>query len=205
MARRAARADRPRRSTIAALLAGAGAAVAAAQGMESVAQTGTVAESGTGTTPSSGDDSGIDFGLVLLYVLGAILLAAVATTLVGRRKRKKAVPAKRQVEREGQRVELPLAFPHPRSLPRAVIIPAVSVRSPIEGVGIGIDQNHPPVTPEQAGGHPSQFWVTRSEAKQRGQLQTGIPQPHGGDVAGDHPGFFAILAQIDRGGGDVGQ
>ncbi|MCJ1710580.1 TPM domain-containing protein [Clavibacter michiganensis subsp. phaseoli] len=73
-----------------------GAAVAAAQGMESVAQTGTVAESGTGTTPSSGDDSGIDFGLVLLYVLGAILLAAVATTLVGRRKRKKAVAAKRQ-------------------------------------------------------------------------------------------------------------
>jgi hypothetical protein len=73
-----------------------GAAVAAAQGMESVAQTGTVAESDTGTTPSSGDDSGIDFGLVLLYVLGAILLAAVATTLVGRRKRKKAVAAKRQ-------------------------------------------------------------------------------------------------------------
>ena len=73
-----------------------GAAVAAAQGMESVAQTGTVAESGTGTTPSSGDDSGIDFGLVLLYVLGAILLAAVATTLVGRRKRKRAVAAKRQ-------------------------------------------------------------------------------------------------------------
>ena len=59
--------------------------------------------------------------------------------------------------------------------------------------------------PEQAGGHPSQFWVARGEAQQRGQLQTGIPQPHGGDVAGDHPGFFTLLAQIDRGGGDVGQ
>ncbi|RIJ45644.1 TPM domain-containing protein, partial [Clavibacter lycopersici] len=71
-----------------------GAAVAAAQGMESVARTGSVAD--TGTTPSGGNDSGIDFGLVLLYVLGAILLAAVVTTLVGRRKKQKAVQAKRQ-------------------------------------------------------------------------------------------------------------
>ena len=115
------------------------------------------------------------------------------------------VQAERQVEREGQRVELPLAFPHPRPLSRLVVIPAVSVRSPVEGVGVGIDQDHSPVTPEQAGGHPSQFWVARGETKQRGQLQTGIPQPHGGDVAGDHPGLLAVLAQIDRGGGDVGQ
>ncbi|WP_317229192.1 TPM domain-containing protein [Clavibacter sp. MX14-G9D] len=74
----------------------AGAAVAAAQGMESVAQTGTVAESGTGSSPTTGNASGIDFGLVLLYVLGAILLATVVMTLVGRRKKQKAVATKRQ-------------------------------------------------------------------------------------------------------------
>ncbi|WP_434173057.1 TPM domain-containing protein [Clavibacter michiganensis] len=73
-----------------------GAAVAAAQGIESQARTGTGTESGTGATPSSGNSSGIDFGLVLLLVLGAILVAAVATTLVGRRKKRKAVAAKRQ-------------------------------------------------------------------------------------------------------------
>ncbi|AWF98860.1 hypothetical protein BEH61_10125 [Clavibacter michiganensis subsp. insidiosus] len=74
-----------------------GAAIDAAQGLQSISQTGTVAETGTGSTPSSGNDSGIDFGLVLLYVLGAILLAAVVTTLVGRRKKRKAVAAKRQI------------------------------------------------------------------------------------------------------------
>ncbi|OUE21464.1 hypothetical protein BFL34_00818 [Clavibacter michiganensis] len=73
-----------------------GAAVDAAQGLQSISQTGTVAETGAGSTPSSGNDSGIDFGLVLLYVLGAILLAAVVTTLLGRRKKRKAVAAKRQ-------------------------------------------------------------------------------------------------------------
>ncbi|QOD44752.1 TPM domain-containing protein [Clavibacter zhangzhiyongii] len=73
-----------------------GAAVAAAQGMESVARTGSVAD--TRSTPSGGDGSGIDFGLVLLYVLGAILLAAVVTTLVGRRRKQKAVAAKRQAQ-----------------------------------------------------------------------------------------------------------
>lgn len=76
----------------------AGAAVAAAQGIESQTQTGSGTGTGTGTgsTPSTDSGSGVDFGLVLLYVLGAILLAAVATTLVGRRKKKKAVAAKRQ-------------------------------------------------------------------------------------------------------------
>lgn len=78
-----------------------GAAVAAAQGMESVARTGSVAD--TGSTPSSGNDSGIDFGLVLLYVLGAILLATVVTTLLGRRKKKKAVAQKRQAVLEEMR------------------------------------------------------------------------------------------------------
>jgi uncharacterized membrane protein YgcG len=73
-----------------------GAAIDAAQGLRSISQTGTVTETGTGSTPSSGNDSGIDFGLVLLYVLGAILLAAVVTTLLGRRKKRKAVAAKRQ-------------------------------------------------------------------------------------------------------------
>ncbi|WP_445443668.1 TPM domain-containing protein [Clavibacter sp. km1a] len=73
-----------------------GAAVDAAQGIQSIAQSGTVAETGTGSTPSSGTESGVDFGAVLLYVLGAILLAAVVTTLVGRRRKRKAVAAKRQ-------------------------------------------------------------------------------------------------------------
>ncbi|MGJ1478039.1 TPM domain-containing protein [Clavibacter sepedonicus] len=72
-----------------------GAAVATAQGMESVARTGSVAD--TRTTPSGGNDSGIDFGLVLLLVLGAILVAAVGTTLVGRRRKRKAIAATRQV------------------------------------------------------------------------------------------------------------
>ncbi|MFT2689558.1 TPM domain-containing protein [Clavibacter zhangzhiyongii] len=75
-----------------------GAAVDAAQGLQSVTQSGTVAETGNGSTPSGGGESGIDFGLVLLYVLGAILLAAVVTTLVGRRRKQKAVAAKRQAQ-----------------------------------------------------------------------------------------------------------
>ncbi|OUE23204.1 hypothetical protein BFL36_08020 [Clavibacter michiganensis] len=78
-----------------------GAAVAAAQGMESVARTGSVAD--TGTSPSARSDSGIDFGLVLLYVLGAILLATVVTTLVGRRRKKKALAQKRQAVLEEMR------------------------------------------------------------------------------------------------------
>jgi hypothetical protein len=80
-----------------------GAAVAAAQGMESVARTGSVADTGTGSTPPSGNGSGIDFGLVLLLVLGAILVAAVATTLVGRRKKRKALAQKRQAVLEEMR------------------------------------------------------------------------------------------------------
>ncbi|WP_440696887.1 TPM domain-containing protein [Clavibacter nebraskensis] len=80
-----------------------GAAVDAAQGLQSISQSGTVAETGTGSTPASGSDSGIDFGLVLLLVLGAILVAAVATTLVGRRKKRKAVAAKRQAVLEEMR------------------------------------------------------------------------------------------------------
>ncbi|WP_043670672.1 TPM domain-containing protein [Clavibacter michiganensis] len=78
-----------------------GAAVAAAQGMESVTRTGSVAD--TRTTPSTGNDSGIDFGLVLLYVLGAILLATVVTTLLGRRKKRKALAQKRQAVLEEMR------------------------------------------------------------------------------------------------------
>ena len=49
------------------------------------------------------------------------------------------------------------------------------------------------MTPEQAGGHPSQFRVARGEAKQRGQLQTGIPQPHGRDVAGIDKGVVVAV------------
>ncbi|MDA3803446.1 TPM domain-containing protein [Clavibacter sp. CT19] len=80
-----------------------GAAIDAAQGLRSISQTGTVAETGTGSTPSTGNGSGIDFGLVLLYVLGAILLATVVTTLLGRRKKKKAVAQKRQAVLEEMR------------------------------------------------------------------------------------------------------
>jgi uncharacterized membrane protein YgcG len=80
-----------------------GAAVDAAQGLQSISQSGTVAETRTGSSPITGTASGIDFGLVLLLVLGAILVAAVATTLVGRRKKRKAVAAKRQAVLEEMR------------------------------------------------------------------------------------------------------
>jgi hypothetical protein len=80
-----------------------GAAVDAAQGLQSISQSGTVAETRTGSSPTTGTASGIDFGLVLLLVLGAILVAAVATTLVGRRKKRKAVAAKRQAVLEEMR------------------------------------------------------------------------------------------------------
>ncbi|WP_241533821.1 TPM domain-containing protein [Clavibacter michiganensis] len=81
----------------------AGAAVTAAEGIQTQVQSGTGTETGTGVTPSPGNDSGIDFGLVLLYVLGAILLAAAVTTLVGRRRKQKAVAAKRQAVLEEMR------------------------------------------------------------------------------------------------------
>ncbi len=91
-----------------------------------------------------------------------------------------------------QRVDLVLALPHPVGGPGRVVVGLVGGGLPVEGVGVGIPQHAlrlPGDDALQHGGHLRLF----GEAHVVQHLGGGIPQPHGGDVAGDDEGVAGGL------------
>ena len=98
------------------------------------------------------------------------------------------VIAPSQKQRIAQRINLVRALPHPAGRGGAILAPRAAVVFPVEGVGVGINEDAgglPGKQPLHQRGHGG--LVAKADVVEH--LHGRIPQPHGLDVPGDHKGI----------------
>ena len=95
-----------------------------------------------------------------------------------------------QQDGRAEGIHLILPLPH-GGVPFRLILKALSVGFPVEGVGVSIDQHVLDLRGDHAPQKRTHLLVLCGEGQIILDLRGGIPQPHGGNIAGDDEGLSA--------------
>ena len=102
-----------------------------------------------------------------------------------------------QIKRGAQRIHLVLAFPHVVILLRFILIPRSAVCALVKSIGIGINTDQTGLFFNNPLQDRLQFPILLRKPHIGPYLCRRIPQPHGGNIAGNHK-ITAVLKLLNR-------